>query len=184
MNDQLTIRVLYFSGCPNHEPAVALVEGVVQELGANANIEAIDLSDPSQAEAYRFLGSPTLQVNGVDVEPAARKRTDFALSCRTYPNGTGLPDRELVVDAVREANGESLSDGGQKHRQTGTASMAGGVGSAFAAVAASACCWIPLLFVSSGAAALGAGAWFQRWRPLFLAGSVAMLGVGFALSYF
>ncbi|HET8892570.1 MAG TPA: hypothetical protein VFM96_00535 [Gaiellaceae bacterium] len=48
----------------------------------------------------RFLGSPTVRVNGRDVEPGADEREGFAFGCRVYANGAGLPDERLVRDAL------------------------------------------------------------------------------------
>ena len=98
----MKIDVLYFDGCPNHKPAVALAEQVVAELGLDASIEEIEVKGPEDAEQVRFLGSPTVQVNGRDVEPAARSRSDFGFSCRPY-NGKGMPDRELIKQACLDS---------------------------------------------------------------------------------
>lgn len=95
------ITILYFSGCPNHPPAVEVVRGVVAELDIAADIEEVEVRGPSEAASLRFLGSPTIQVDGVDIEPAARSRTDFGFACRTY-NGSGLPDSELLVRSLAE----------------------------------------------------------------------------------
>lgn len=98
----MRIQVLSFDGCPNHAPAVDLVRDVAAELGIDAEIETVEVGDQTEAERRRFLGSPTIQVDGVDVEPDARTRTDFAFSCRTYA-GDGLPSRDLVRESMREA---------------------------------------------------------------------------------
>lgn len=56
-----------------------------------------------EAEAYRFLGSPTLRVDGRDIEPGADERTDFGFKCRVYRGAAGLrptPPDELIVAAL------------------------------------------------------------------------------------
>jgi hypothetical protein len=54
----------------------------------------------------RFLGSPTIRVNDEDIEPAARRRTDYGFMCRTYRaedgTTTGIPPAVLIAD-VRSA---------------------------------------------------------------------------------
>ena len=50
----------------------------------------------------RFLGSPSIRVNGVDVEHAVRGRTDCSYSCRTY-GGNGIPTREMLIAAFEES---------------------------------------------------------------------------------
>ena len=98
----MKIQILYFQGCPNHRPAVDLAGEVVAALEVNATIEEVEVKGPEDAAQLRFLGSPTILVDGVDVEPAARSRTDFGFSCRTY-NGGGLPSRDMVVASMEKA---------------------------------------------------------------------------------
>jgi hypothetical protein len=100
----LRIRVLYFDDCPNYEPAVELVRRTAEELGVDANIEHVYIDSTESARANRFLGSPTIQVEGVDIDPAARDREDFGVSCRRYGN-SGVPPREMIVNALRGNNG-------------------------------------------------------------------------------
>lgn len=63
----------------------------------------------------------------------------------------------------------------------GALAAAGSVG---AAVASSACCWLPLTMLAFGASAAGASAFFERWRPYFAMGAIVLLGIGFYLAYF
>ncbi|MFN2471326.1 MAG: hypothetical protein ABR583_10150 [Gaiellaceae bacterium] len=100
------VEILYFEGCPNHEPARALVERVATQLQIEAEIRLVEVADPDAAAALRFLGSPTLRVNGVDVEPGAEERRDFALSCRIYRSEGGVaeqPQENWVREALIEA---------------------------------------------------------------------------------
>jgi hypothetical protein len=58
------------------------------------------------AIAERFLGSPTIRVDGVDVEPAAGERRDFGLCCRLYRAADGMqpmPPEAWVLAALRAA---------------------------------------------------------------------------------
>ncbi len=91
----MIIQVLFFQGCPNYKPAVDLVRSVAP----HATIEEVEVKSPEDAERMRFLGSPTILVDGVDVEPSARMRTAFGFSCRTY-NGKGLPSQEMLASAI------------------------------------------------------------------------------------
>ncbi len=95
------IEILYFDGCPNHELTLDLAREVVGELGLEAEIREVRVESPEDAERERFLGSPSVRVDGKDIEPAARGKTDFALSCRLYGE-SGVPPRELLVAALKE----------------------------------------------------------------------------------
>jgi hypothetical protein len=100
------VEILYFEGCPNHEPTRVLVERLAGELGIAPEIELVEVADPDAAVAVRFLGSPTVRVDGRDVEPGAEQRRDFARSCRIYRDERGVseqPDERWVRDALKEA---------------------------------------------------------------------------------
>jgi hypothetical protein len=70
------IEILYFQGCPNHRPTLERVREVLAQEGTAAPIEHVLVLDPREAERLGFLGSPTVRVDGVDIEPEARGRTD------------------------------------------------------------------------------------------------------------
>jgi hypothetical protein len=84
------VQVLAFPGCPNRDAAIALAERVCQELGCNAEIQVLDVADQQAAERTRCLGSPTIRIDGRDVEPGAAQRVGYTHSCRLYPGGQSL----------------------------------------------------------------------------------------------
>ena len=103
------VEVLSFTGCPHAGAAVALVEQIAQDTAVEVDLRMIDVPDDAAAAEHRFLGSPTIRVEGRDVEPGWEERTDFALACRVYqaPDGPGgLPRREWVEAALRAAKEE------------------------------------------------------------------------------
>jgi copper chaperone CopZ len=59
-----------------------------------------------------------------------------------------------------------------------------GIGAVLAAIASSACCWLPLVLLAFGASAVGVASFFEAWRPWFLTGAAVLLACGFYLSYF
>ncbi len=67
----MRIEVFYIDGCPNHEPTVERVKATLKDMGAAEEVVESAVNDPATASALRFLGSPTVQINGVDVEPSA-----------------------------------------------------------------------------------------------------------------
>jgi hypothetical protein len=104
----MKIEVLYFEECPNHLPTMQRINAVLREEGCNADVREILVPDASTAARVKFLGSPTVRVNGIDIEPAAKDRRDFGLMCRRYTGG--VPSDELIRAAVRSAS----NDGGQE----------------------------------------------------------------------
>jgi hypothetical protein len=97
----MKIEVLYFEGCPNHLPAVERLRFVLRQEGVAGDVAEIEVKDASAAQMLAFPGSPTIRVNGVDIEPAARDSVQAGFACRRYPGG--LPSEELIRAAVREA---------------------------------------------------------------------------------
>jgi hypothetical protein len=100
------IEVLYFDECPNHEALLPPLREILAGAGVSTEIELRRIGDDAAAQRERFLGSPTVRVNGRDVEPDADGRTDFGLKCRLYPTPTGLsgqPQEESLRAALRNA---------------------------------------------------------------------------------
>jgi len=173
----MRIRILYFSGCPNHLPVVEMARRLVARHGLDAEVEQVEVG-PEDVQRLRFLGSPTVQVDGVDIEPAARDRTDFAMSCRVYNTPDGLPLEEILLAALGVGKPISV-------RQSGDRAGLMAIGASVAtAMLSSACCWLPLLLLTFGAPAAGASAFFERWRPVFIVVAAASLALGFYFAYF
>ncbi len=95
----MRIEVLYFEGCPHHQTTVELVHEVVAELGVGADVHEVEVRDDEDAARLRFLGSPSVRVDGVDIEPGARDDAQFGLACRMY-QGSGVPPKPLLVAAL------------------------------------------------------------------------------------
>ena len=97
------VEILYFDGCPNHEGTRALVERITAELEMEPEIRLVQVPDGDAALELRFLGSPTVRVDGRDVEPGADERRDFVLSCRVYRGERGFagqPDEAWIREAL------------------------------------------------------------------------------------
>jgi hypothetical protein len=101
----MTIEVLYFDGCPNHERLLEHLPRLLKREGIPASIALVHIQDDDQAQHERFLGSPTIRVNGRDIDPGAAERTDYGLKCRIYqtPGGlTGVPPDEWILEALAD----------------------------------------------------------------------------------
>lgn len=96
---ELHIEVLFFEGCPNRAPALDLVNEVIAARGVTARIVEVGVRDQDDAERLRFPGSPTVRVDGVDIESGEWPTEHFVLGCRLY-GATGVPPRELLVAAL------------------------------------------------------------------------------------
>lgn len=97
----MKIEVLYFEGCPNHPPAVERVRQVVDRLGINASVHEVEVTPNDDPAALKFLGSPTVLVNGRDIDPMCRDNVVYGFSCRTF-SGQGVPAETLIEQAIQE----------------------------------------------------------------------------------
>jgi hypothetical protein len=99
----MTVEILYFDGCPNHEALLPHLRELLRRAGVDDPVVLRQVPDPGAAERERFLGSPTVRIDGRDVEPGAGERRDFGLKCRLYrtPNGLrGTPPDDWILDAL------------------------------------------------------------------------------------
>jgi hypothetical protein len=102
----MEIEVLYFDGCPNHEALLPRLKQLLDAEGITSPVELRLVESVEDAERQRFLGSPTLRVDGRDIEPGAPDRSDYGLKCRLYRTESGLgglPRDEWMLDALRSA---------------------------------------------------------------------------------
>ena len=102
----MRIEILYLDGCPNHSPAVDRLRGVLTGEGLHAEVIEIEVRDESSAKELKFFGSPTIRVNGLDIEAGSREVTETGFACRCYPGG--LPSEDMIRAAVREARGSCV----------------------------------------------------------------------------
>ena len=101
----MIIRVLTFEGCPSCEATRRLVEDTVNELHLQADIDLVQVDGEDEAQREGFLGSPTIQIDGKDIE-VSRRGGKATFACRLYrtPDGvSGVPPKSLLVAAMREA---------------------------------------------------------------------------------
>src|SRR5262245_44076498 len=102
----MKVELLYVRDCPNYPPTAEAVKDVLRECGLPTEISEIEISTPAEAAQFSFCGSPTVRVNGNDVEPGPPPASHFGVSCRSYlVNGRrqGVPDREWISAAIRRA---------------------------------------------------------------------------------
>jgi hypothetical protein len=98
------IELLWFGDCPNWQAARALLRDVVAEIAPGTPIREIDATDAAVAGRVRFPGSPTIRIDGRDVDPSFRDPGDYTPRCRLYRTADGLrgvPERAWIEAALR-----------------------------------------------------------------------------------
>jgi hypothetical protein len=102
----MKIELLYFDGCPSHAAFLPRLLELLAGADVDVQVQQRRVEDDAAAQSERFLGSPTLRVDGVDIEPGAGDRTDYGLKCRLYPTEQGLrgaPPDAWVLNALQLA---------------------------------------------------------------------------------
>jgi hypothetical protein len=103
-----TVELLYIHDCPHYEVMLGHLRELLRSIGAHDRIQLRSISDERAARRERFLGSPTVRVDGQDVEPGASERRDFGMTCRLYVTADGLlsmPLDKWVLDALARPPG-------------------------------------------------------------------------------
>jgi hypothetical protein len=99
-----TIELYYWEGCPSYPEALALLQSVIAERGLNVEVGLREVKTDDEAVVLRFPGSPTIRVDGRDVDPVGAAGRP-ALNCRIYrlPDGrvSPIPSREQLEEALR-----------------------------------------------------------------------------------
>jgi hypothetical protein len=99
----VTVEFLYWEGCPSHPEARELLDDVLRGRGLDVDVRTIHVGTREEAAALGFPGSPTIRVDGRDVDPAGADAPP-SLSCRIYrlPDGrvSPVPSREQLEEAL------------------------------------------------------------------------------------
>jgi hypothetical protein len=103
---QPKVELLFWEGCPSHPQALAQLREAMAELGLDPEtVEVRHVGTDDRAEAEGFVGSPTIRVDGVDVQDPGGE--PVALTCRVYHRRDGrispVPDPADVRDALHTA---------------------------------------------------------------------------------
>jgi hypothetical protein len=97
------IELLYWEGCPSLPEARELLDDVMAEIGIDDPVELREVTTVEQARKERFPGSPTIRIDGRDIDPEGATARP-SLSCRIYyrPDGrvTPVPTRAQLMEAL------------------------------------------------------------------------------------
>lgn len=101
----MQVQFLYSEECPSHSEALQRLRKTLEEEGVDVEIEVIRVETFEEAKRYRFPGSPTILIDGLDIDPVPN--AEFAPTCRAYTLEDGrispLPSISMIRRAVRAA---------------------------------------------------------------------------------
>ena len=99
------VALLYVDGCPNWQQTLADVTTVLKEYQVSTEVELIKVTSNEEAERLAFLGSPTILVDGADIDPDALD-SEYSLEQRAYwveDTPQERPPREWIAAAIDAA---------------------------------------------------------------------------------
>ncbi|VXC24298.1 conserved hypothetical protein [Arthrobacter sp. 9AX] len=100
------LELLSWSGCPSHHAALTRLGEILTDIGHQSEpIHVRWIETEEDAKEYRFIGSPSIRVDGLEVIPASDP-TGFGLGCRVYRTREGrfspLPDRDELREQLEK----------------------------------------------------------------------------------
>jgi len=104
----MRVELLFWEGCPSYPTALAELREAMAGLALDPGAVVVRaVNTRSEAMAEGFVGSPTIRINGVDVQPPGEE--PVGLTCRVYHRRDGrispTPDPADLRDALRAAQG-------------------------------------------------------------------------------
>ncbi len=110
----MRVSFLFYEDCPSHDLALERLREVLDEKGIDANVEVVKVESEEQAQELRFVGSPTILLNGQDIDPTPSDSL-YALTCRAYRLEDGrispLPSPDTIRRAIDAAEKAEPSEG-------------------------------------------------------------------------
>ena len=99
----MQVSFLYYEECPSYDLALERLREVMAEEGIPSEVEVFKVETEDQARQLRFVGSPTIRVDGQDIDPPSDPR--YALTCRAYrledQRISPLPSKDMIRRALR-----------------------------------------------------------------------------------
>ncbi len=99
----MRVELLWWEGCPSTEKALRDVKAALVELGLDpGSVQLREVTSDEQARRESFHGSPTIRIDGRDVQPPGRGEP-VGLSCRVYRLRDGRPSPTPDPADLRDA---------------------------------------------------------------------------------
>lgn len=99
----MRVSFLYYEDCPSHNLALERLREVMAEEDTLGEVEVVKVETEEQARELRFVGSPTIRVDGQDIDLPTESR--YALTCRVYRLEDGrispLPAKDMIRRVLR-----------------------------------------------------------------------------------
>lgn len=100
----MNVELYYFDDCPSYEKALANLKEGIRAEGLPQSVTMVEVVSEEDAQTKRLIGSPTIRIDGIDVEGPEADERGYAFGCRVYSdNGSiaGWPAVETIRAALR-----------------------------------------------------------------------------------
>jgi hypothetical protein len=102
----MRVELLFWDGCPSHPKALVELREAMMDVGLDPSTVVVrEVKTQPEAAVQRFVGSPTIRIDGVDIQPPDGE--PVGLTCRVYHRRDGrispTPDPANVRDALHAA---------------------------------------------------------------------------------
>lgn len=94
----IKIEFLFFDSCPSYVQALENLKEALTEQNLEYELDLIRVNSPEEAEKFDFQGSPSIRVNGIDLEG---RKGEASFNCRIYTiNGkmSGVPSKHYIKE--------------------------------------------------------------------------------------
>jgi hypothetical protein len=104
------VELLWWEGCPSYSEALDDLRAAMAELGLDpAAVDVREIVTDTQAGHEGFPGSPTIRVDGADVQPPEDGEPP-GLTCRVYRLRDGRVSPKPDPDDLRAALRDAMED--------------------------------------------------------------------------
>jgi len=98
MKKEKTVEILYTDECPFWKETLKLIEETASDLKIDISVKKVRVSSEEEAKKLKFPGSPTVRINGVDIDPTVKEVTGY-IGCRIYTYRGSIyefPPKEMI----------------------------------------------------------------------------------------
>jgi len=79
MADNITIEALFAPGCESRDATLLVIDKVTNSQDITVALKETTISSIKEATQARFLGSPSVRIDGRDVEIESEGKTDYGV---------------------------------------------------------------------------------------------------------
>ena len=76
-SERILIEALFAPNCGSRDATLLMINEVSRNQAAKTDIKETTISSTPEANSSKFLGSPSIRINGKDIEPESVENSDY-----------------------------------------------------------------------------------------------------------